>query len=95
MAIAEILGYVAAIGTTGAFIPQAYKVFKTKKTDDLSAGTFTLLSTGIVLWCIYGFLVNSLPIILANGITFLMVFYILVIMIKQKRVVKKIADIDD
>jgi MtN3 and saliva related transmembrane protein len=88
MTFAEILGYIAAVGTTGAFIPQAYKVYKTKRTDDLSTGTFLLLSTGILLWCVYGFLVDSLPIIMANGITFMMVFYILVIMVKQKRVVK-------
>lgn len=93
MMFADILGYVAAVGTTGAFIPQAYKVFKTKKTDDLSTGTFLLLSTGVILWCIYGFLVNSLPIIMANGITFLMVFYILVIMVKQKLTVKRISNI--
>ena len=36
MVFAEILGYIAAVGTTGAFIPQAYKVYKIKKTDDFS-----------------------------------------------------------
>jgi len=80
----DLLGFVAAIGTTGAFIPQAYKVFKTKKTEDLSLGTFLLFSMGLILWAIYGVIVNSIPIILANGITFIMVFYILVIIIKQK-----------
>jgi len=80
----DLLGFIAAIGTTGAFIPQAYKVFKTKRTEDLSFGTFLLFSLGLVLWAIYGVVVNSIPIILANGITFIMTFYILVIIIKQK-----------
>jgi MtN3 and saliva related transmembrane protein len=83
MTIADILGYAAAIGTTGAFVPQAYKVFRTKKTEDLSLGTFSLLCSGIILWIIYGFIVNALPIILANSITFAMTFYILLIKIRN------------
>ncbi|MBI1937813.1 MAG: SemiSWEET transporter [Ignavibacteriales bacterium] len=85
MSAIDILGFVAAVGTTGAFIPQAFKVFKTKKTNDLSLGTFLLLNFGIIMWEIYGIIVNSLPIILANAITFIMSFYILVMIIKHKR----------
>lgn len=85
MSFAEILGYVAAVGTTGAFIPQALKVFKTRSTNDLSLGTYLLFNGGVILWCVYGVLVNALPIILANGLTFLMSSYILVMIIKQKQ----------
>lgn len=84
MSITEILGYIAAVGTTGAFVPQAIKVFKTKKTDDLSVGTFILMSAGILLWDIYGVLINSFPIIVANSITFCLSFYILAVIIKNK-----------
>lgn len=84
MTITEILGYFAAVGTTGAFIPQAFKVFKTQKTDDLSVGTFLLLCAGILLWDIYGILIGSLPIIVANSITFLLAFYILFVIVKNK-----------
>lgn len=85
MSVADILGFIAAVGTTGAFIPQTFKVFRTKRTNDLSLGTFLLLNFGIVMWEIYGIWVKSLPIILANGITFIMSFYILVMIIKHKR----------
>ncbi len=85
MTVAEIVGYVAAIGTTGAFIPQAFKVFKTKSTNDLSLGTYLSFNASVILWCIYGFLVNSLPIILANGITCVMASYILFIIIKNRQ----------
>jgi MtN3 and saliva related transmembrane protein len=86
MTITDILGYAAAIGTTSAFIPQTYRVFKTKRTEDLSLGTFFLLCTGIILWIIYGVLVNAMPIILANSTTFAMTFYILVMKIKHKMI---------
>ena len=85
MAFAEILGYIAAVGTTGAFIPQVVTVFKTKRTEDLSLGTFVLFCVGVLLWSIYGVIVNSLPIILANSLTFLMAFYILVMIVKHKK----------
>jgi MtN3 and saliva related transmembrane protein len=85
MTLADLMGYIAAIGTTGAFIPQAVKVFKTKKTEDLSRETYILLCAGILLWIVYGVMIVSLPIIIANGVTFLMTFYILVMIIKQKK----------
>jgi MtN3 and saliva related transmembrane protein len=85
MAITDIVGYIAAIGTTGAFIPQAFKVYKTKKTEDLSLGTFLLFSTGVLLWTVYGVFINSVPVILSNGITFFISCYILVMIIKGKK----------
>lgn len=30
---------------------------------------FTILNTGIVLWPVYGLMLNSLPLILANAVT--------------------------
>lgn len=85
MTVIDLIGYFAAIGTTGSFIPQAIKVFKTRSTNDLSLGTYLLFNAGVIFWGTYGVLVNSLPIILANSITFSMSFYILVMIIKHKR----------
>lgn len=85
MTLADILGYAAALGTTCAFIPQAYKVFKTKRTSDLSVGTFLMFCTGLVLWVIYGFVVMAIPIILANSLTFVMAFYILIMIFKHDK----------
>jgi MtN3 and saliva related transmembrane protein len=91
MTLIDFMGYLAAIGTTGAFIPQTMKVFKTKKTEDLSQGTYLLLCAGILLWIVYGVLVNAFPIIIANSVTFFMTCYILVMIIKQKRTERKIS----
>ncbi len=89
MDIIEILGYVAAVGTTSSFIPQAYKVFKTKRTEDLSLGMFLFFSLGTLLWIIYGFRVNSLQVILANIIVILLASYILGMKIKHVSTRKK------
>jgi len=82
MTLADIVGYIAAVGTTGAFIPQALKVYRTKKTEDLSLGTFLLFSAGVLLWVVFGVIIRSIPIIMANGITFIISCYILTMIIK-------------
>ena len=84
MIYVEVLGILAAIGTTSSFIPQAYKVFKTKKTEDLSLGMFLLFCGGTVLWIIYGAMIKSFPVLLANSVTFVLAFYILMMKIKHK-----------
>ena len=85
MTLIDLTGYLAAIGTTGAFIPQTIKVFRTKRTEDLSLRTFLFLSLGIILWIIYGVFLSSPPIILANSVTLTMTGYILYMIIKHKR----------
>ena len=80
----KIIGYIAAILTTSAFIPQAVKTIKTKHTKDLSLTMYIALTTGILLWLIYGIFLKDLPIVLANGITFIFTFIILVLKIKHK-----------
>jgi MtN3 and saliva related transmembrane protein len=73
----DILGFAAAFLTTVAFVPQAIKVYKTQKTEDLSLGLFSMLFVGIFLWLIYGLMIDSGPVIAANAITLLLVAYIL------------------
>ena len=65
----SILGLIAAILTTGAYIPQAYKTIKTKSTSDLSISTFSMLFIGTICWFFYGLFIKDTPITLANGIT--------------------------
>ncbi len=77
MSLTEILGFAAAFLTTAVFIPQALRVQKTKKTDDLSLGLFAMLFVGVFLWLIYGVLIASYPVIMANAVTFVLVAYIL------------------
>lgn len=76
------IGYMAAICTTIAFIPQAIKVYKSKHTRDISIGMFLLMNAGLVFWLVYGILILSYPIILANAITIIFALYILFMKIK-------------
>ncbi len=78
------LGYIAGTLTTVAFIPQLVKVWKTRRTRDISLIMFAVISSGIFLWLIYGLLINSLPIIAANLVTFIIALTILIFKIKYK-----------
>jgi len=68
----EIIGLTAAALTTISFLPQAIKVWKTKSTKDLSLGMFSIFTTGVFLWLVYGLLVSDIPIIAANAVTLLL-----------------------
>ena len=76
------IGFFSGFCTTIAFVPQAYKVWKTKSTKDISLLMFVVFTTGIVGWLIYGILSDNLPIIIANIITFFLALSILIAKIK-------------
>ena len=64
----EIIGLVAAGITTLANIPQTVKIIRTKSTKSISAFTYTMLTTGMAIWVVYGVLKNDLPVIIGNAI---------------------------
>jgi len=71
-----VLGYIAGFCTTVAFLPQVYRAWRTKSCKDLSPGMLILFASGILLWLVYGILIQELPIVIANGATFLLVILI-------------------
>ncbi|MFC4723156.1 SemiSWEET family sugar transporter [Geojedonia litorea] len=81
----EILGFIAAVLTTAAFLPQVYKTWRTKDVSGLSLPMFLMFFTGITLWFIYGFLINSPSLIFANGITMVSTFLLLFFIVKYRK----------
>lgn len=78
------IGLIAAVLTTISFLPQAIKTIKSRHTKDLSLFMYALLTTGVFLWFVYGVFLLNVPLILANGITFLFTATILVMKMKFK-----------
>jgi len=83
----EYLGYLAAILTTGAFLPQAIKTIRTRDTSGISLTMYCLLTIGLILWLIYGFRVEAKPIIYANAVTG--AFAIVILFYKLKSVLNR------
>ena len=62
----EILGYIAACLTTSSFVPQAIRFYKAKNKEAVSLPAYLMLLMGLVAWSIYGIMIFSWPIIIAN-----------------------------
>ena len=76
------IGFVAACCTTLAFVPQVVRIWKTRSTRDISLAMFVTMTTGVLLWLIYGLMIRDLPIVLANGTTFVLSLTILVLKLR-------------
>ncbi|MEH1909476.1 MAG: SemiSWEET transporter [Nostoc sp.] len=79
-----ILGLAAATLTTISFLPQMFKTWQTKSAKDVSLLTLITFITGVFLWLVYGIYLQSLPIILANGVTFIFNLIILWLKIRYR-----------
>ena len=82
--IMSYIGFFAAFCTTIAFLPQAIKVYKTKSTKDISLYMFLIFTIGVLSWLIYGLIIEDWPVILANAVTLILSFFILIYKIKYK-----------
>lgn len=83
--IPDLVGYLAATLTTVSFLPQAVLTLKTRDTDSLSLGMYSLFTSGVLLWLIYGIYLANPAIIAANAVTFLLAAVILSIKIYNLR----------
>jgi MtN3 and saliva related transmembrane protein len=65
----EWFGYVAALLTTGSFVPQAIMTIRTRDTRGISLAMYVIFTIGVALWLVYGIALESWPMILANSVT--------------------------
>jgi len=77
-----VIGFIAGTLTTASFFPQVLKTIKTKETKDLSLAMYIVLATGIFMWTVYGILIGSVPVIIANAISFILAAIILILKVK-------------
>jgi len=68
----ELLAYVAGVLTLLNMLPQIIRTYKTKRAEDVSYLMVITYSLSMVLWVIYAYFINSWPIIITNGIAFIM-----------------------
>ncbi|MBD2445136.1 SemiSWEET transporter [Dolichospermum circinale CS-1225] len=79
-----ILGLVAGVLTTVAFLPQMFQIWLTKSAKDVSFVMLIIFMSGLCLWLIYGIIIGALPIIMANGVTLFFNLIILWLKIKYR-----------
>lgn len=80
----NLIGGIAAALTTFSFVPQVWQILKTRHTHDISLGMYLAFTSGVALWLVYGILLSSWPIIIANGITVCLAGTVLIMKLRYK-----------
>ncbi len=78
------LGLIAGACTTFSFVPQLLKIWKSKSTHDISLAMYAVISTGVLLWLVYGLLVRDVPIVVANAVALFFTVGILAFKLKYR-----------
>ncbi len=84
MTTIDLIGFAAGTLTTISLLPQVVKIWRTRSADDLSMGMFALFGSGVLLWLVYGLAVGSLPVIVANAITFVLALTIMALKLRYR-----------
>lgn len=90
--IAEIFGWLATAASVTSFVPQAWKIIKTRQTKDISVGMYTLTVSGFLLWTIYGVLIGAWPLVVTNAICAGLSAFILMMTLLPRRDREAVAD---
>jgi MtN3 and saliva related transmembrane protein len=80
----DLIGYCAAFLTTFSFVPQAHYSWKTRDLSGISLPMYSLFSLGVAAWLVYGLMISSWPVIIANSITLLLACSVLWLKIQHK-----------
>src|SRR6188474_934572 len=79
-----LVGVAAALCTTLSYWPQLKKCWETGSTGDLSLRMFLILTAGISLWVLYGFLISDVVVIVANSVSLCFLAGILFFKIRER-----------
>ena len=82
---ADVIGSAAGTLTTVAFIPQVVRAWKTGSVEDLSLWMLLAFTTGVGLWAVYGVVTDAMPLIITNGLTFVLAMTLLVLKLRGSR----------
>lgn len=74
-----IIGSIAGTLTTISVFPQIYVLLKKKSAKDLSISTYIVLTTGQLLWVVYGVLISNTQLLITNIISTLLSIIVIVL----------------
>jgi MtN3 and saliva related transmembrane protein len=88
MTLQDTLGFLAAVLTTGSFVPQAWLTLRTRDVSGISLAMYSVFTLGVALWLVYGLLLGKWPIVAANAVTLALAMTILgtkIVVERQRR----------
>lgn len=87
-----IVGALATLCSTISFVPQAWKVIRTRDTSSISQGMYAITVVGFALWLGYGVLLGQWPLIVTNGVCLLLAAFILTMKLLPKHQKEQVAE---
>ena len=85
LVFAEYIGLTAGALTTAAYLPQVWRTWRTKAVGDISLAMYWSMTLGVALWLVYGIFIKAAAVIVANGVSLLLVGGMLRMRIKYGR----------
>ncbi len=79
--IINFIGYSAAFFGTILMLPQAIKTYRTRHVADISLVMLIVYIINCILWGIYGYFLQSGPMLICNGIALTIGFLMLIMKI--------------
>ena len=62
-----MLGMLAGTISAIVFLPQVIKTYRSRSAKDISVWMFSFATISVILWLIYGILINNGPVIYTNS----------------------------
>jgi MtN3 and saliva related transmembrane protein len=81
----EIIGLIAAVLTTFAFVPQVLKIWNKRDASGVSVSMYLIMFAGICTWFCYGMLINSFAVMVANLVSGVLQLFIIVFALKNRK----------
>ena len=85
MDLTQIIGLTAGILTASSLIPQVIKTLKEKKAEEVSLIMLFVLQAGLILWIVYGFKKDDLPIIVTNCFSLFVNIVMVILRIRYRK----------
>jgi MtN3 and saliva related transmembrane protein len=82
MNIESTVGLIAGSFTTIAFVPQVWKVWKSRSARDISLPMYLIFTVGVALWLAYGLMTGAVPVIAANSVTLVLAGAVLIMKLR-------------
>lgn len=90
-----VAGTLAALCSTISFVPQAWRIVRTRDTKAISPLTYSLTVTGFALWTTYGLGLGEWPLIVTNSICFVLSAFILIMTLLPRPKKEAVAETID
>lgn len=88
----QIVGICAATASVASFVPQAWKIIRTRDISGLSSRMYLLTAISFALWLVFGTLKSEWSLIVPNALCLATTLFILAMILAGPHVRDRVAD---